>query len=320
MIASVQAEHLTCRFGDKEAVSDVSLEIAEGSVVGIIGPSGSGKTTLVRLMLGLLGPTSGDIGVGGVPAVEMGREYRRQIGYLPQQPALLPDLSIAQNLRFHASTYGMRLTRTDVIENLAAMELHDHARTLAHDASGGMQRRVGLASALVHRPRLIVLDEPTAGLDPILRANVWERLRGQSDEGRTVIVTTQYIGEAANCDRVLLMRDGVVRFDGTPDDLRRSAHGGQVIEIEASTLFTAEHLERLASLGVVLGSPRVLDARSLSVVVDDAGVAIPLLSEELASLGVDVRSIAERVVDFDEAFVKLVDADPTSSAEPVVST
>ncbi len=319
MIASVEAEHLTCRFGDKEAVSDVSLQIAEGSVVGIIGPSGSGKTTLVRLMLGLLGPTSGDIGVGGVPSVDMDREFRRQIGYLPQQPALLPDLTIAQNLRFHSSTYGMRLTKDDITKNLAAMELDDHSRTLAHDASGGMQRRVGLASALVHLPRLIVLDEPTAGLDPILRANVWERLRGQSDEGRTVIVTTQYIGEAANCDRVLLMREGVVRFDGTPDDLRRSAHGGQVVEIEASQLFTSEHMERLASLGVVVDTPRTLDARSVSVVVDDAGVAIPLLSEELGAMGVDVRSIAERVVDFDEAFVRLVGADPERSAEPAVS-
>ncbi len=317
MIASVEAEHLTCRFGDKEAVSDVSLEIAEGSVVGIIGPSGSGKTTLVRLMLGLLGPTSGGIRVGGVASVDMDREYRRQIGYLPQQPALLPDLGIAQNLRFHASTYGMKLTKRDVIESLAAMELDDQAQTLVHDASGGMQRRVGLASALVHRPRLIVLDEPTAGLDPILRGSVWQRLRGQSDEGRTVIVTTQYIGEAANCDRVLLMRDGVVRFDGTPDDLRRSAHGGQVVEIEASQLFTSEHLERLESLGVVLDAPRVLDARSVSVVVEDAGVAIPLLSEELGALGVDVRSIAERVVDFDEAFVKLVDASPEKPTEAI---
>lgn len=315
MIASVEAEGLTRRFGDNEAVSDVTLQIEEGSVVGIIGPSGSGKTTLVRLMLGLLAPTSGDIRVGGVPSVGMKQDLRRQIGYLPQQPALLPDLSIAQNLRFHASTYGMRLTRDDVAANLAAMELDGHAGTLAHDASGGMQRRVGLASALVHHPRLIVLDEPTAGLDPILRASVWDRLRQQSDDGRTVIVTTQYVGEAANCDRVLLMREGVVRFDGTPDELRRSAHGGQVVEIETSQMFTAAHLERLEALDFVSAPPRLLGARTVSVVVDDAGEAIPLLSEDLGMMGVEVQSIGERVVEFDEAFVRLVADRPVTAID-----
>lgn len=309
MIASVEAEHLTCRFGDIEAVSDVSFEIDEGSLVGIIGPSGSGKTTLIRLMLGLLDPSEGDIRVGDVASVEMDRSLRRRIGYLPQHPALIPDLSISQNLRFHASTYGMRLTKEQVSTNLAAMELDDHAKTLAHDASGGMQRRLGLASALVHFPQLVVLDEPTAGLDPILRASVWDRLRAQSDEGRTVIVTTQYVGEAANCDRVLLMREGVVRFDGTPDELRRSAYGGHVVEIDASHSFTSDHLEGLEALDVVVRPPLLLAAHSVSVVVDNAGQAIPLLSEELTRLGVDVQSITERVVDYDEAFVKLVEAE-----------
>ena len=320
MIASVEADDLTCRFGDNEAVSHVSFEIPDGSVVGIIGPSGSGKTTLIRLVLGLLEPTEGTVHVGGVASVEMDRSLRSQIGYLPQQPALLPDLSIVENLRFHASTFGIRLTSEEIAESLIAMDLSDHASTLAEDASGGMQRRVGLAAALVHRPQLIVLDEPTAGLDPILRASVWDRLRAQSEEGRTVIVTTQYVGEAANCDRVLLMREGVDRFDGTPDELRRSAHGGHVVEIESARGFASEHLARIELLDVVVSAPRLLDARNLSVVVDDVGQAIPLLSQELTDLGVDVQSIAERVVDFDEAFVKLVDDDRTRPAEEAISS
>ncbi len=305
----VEAVALERRFGDAVAVDDMAFSIPNGSLVAVIGPSGSGKTTLIRLLLGVLAPTSGTIRTWGGPATGLTQEQRRRLGYLPQHTALLPELSLTENLRFYASMAGLDLGDGQLERALADVELSEQGDRRVTDASGGMQRRLGLAAALIHEPELIVLDEPTAGLDPVLRLKVWERLRDLQQQGRSLLVTTQYVGEAANCDRVLLIRAGRLHFDGTPDELRRRAYGGDVIDIEVSEPLRFDDIDALESLDFVRGEVELRTRRAVSVVVDDGPRAIPRISELLDDREVAVAGIAERAVEYDEAFVQLVTED-----------
>ena len=215
---------LTKSFDDEPVVRDLDLRVPAGTVLGLIGPSGCGKTTTVRLLTGLLAPTSGQAEVDATPATELSHRQRSRIGYLPQIPALFPDLSLWENLNFHASMYGLRLRRRARLHQLLDwVELTDDRRKRVREASGGMQRRLALAAAFVHDPAIAFLDEPTAGIDPILRARFWEQFRSLRDAGRTLIVTTQYVGEAANCDVVGVLSDGELVFLGPPPELLEAA-------------------------------------------------------------------------------------------------
>jgi ABC-2 type transport system ATP-binding protein len=220
----VACRALTKSFDGVDVVRDVDLQVRRGTIVGLIGPSGCGKTTTVRLLCGLLAPSSGQAEVGGTPSTDLSHRERGGIGYLPQLPALFPDLSLRENLNFHASMYGLRLRRRRRLRELLDwVELTDDQHKRVRQASGGMQRRLALAAAFVHDPAIVFLDEPTAGIDPILRARFWSQFRALRDAGRTLIVTTQYVGEAANCDVVGVLSDGQLVFLDTPDELLRRA-------------------------------------------------------------------------------------------------
>ena len=232
--------------------------VPQGTILGIIGPSGAGKTTLVRLMTGALTPTDGEIRVMGEDPGRFKRRTRERIGYMPQQFALYPDLTTRENVDFVASLFGLlwwrRRRRTrQVLELVDLWSVRDRR---AGRLSGGMQRRLELASALVHEPAVLFLDEPTAGIDPLLRSTVWRELSRLRDEGRTLLVTTQYVGEAEGCDAVLLISDGRVIAAGTPDDLRRTAIGGDMVDVE-----TAAPID-LASLRQIDGVLRDRAARA----------------------------------------------------------
>ena len=202
--------------------------------MGLIGPSGCGKTTLIRILLGIREPTAGEVEVLGGRPVDSSPAQRARIGYLPQLPSLFPNLSLWNNLRFAAALYGVRRRgrrrRLHQRARLRRPRRRPRASCCAH-ASGGMQRRLALAAALVHDPELILLDEPTAGIDPILRERFWTYFRSLRDDGRTLIVSTQYVGEAADCDLVAVMCAGRVLALDTPDGLRRRAFGGDLIDV-----------------------------------------------------------------------------------------
>ena len=221
-------------FDGVAVVRGVDLQIAAGSIVGFIGPSGCGKTTTVRLLTGLYEPTEGWATINGTPAARLTDRERQRIGYLPQIPALFPELSLWENLSFHASMYGLRFRRRRRLRQLLEwVELAEHRDKRVREVSGGMQRRLALAASFVHDPPILFLDEPTAGIDPILRAKFWERFRElREDGGRTIFVTTQYVGEASYCDVVGLLSDGELLMIDTPDNLRRAAFDGEVIDVE----------------------------------------------------------------------------------------
>jgi ABC-2 type transport system ATP-binding protein len=215
------------QFDDRWIVSDLTVSIPTGSIVGLIGPSGCGKSTTVKLALGVHRPDAGEVTVLGRDPVSIPTRERVAIGYLPQRPVLFDQLSLRENLNFHASLNGVRWRRRSRLRRLFELvDLAGEERKLVRDASGGMQRRLALAATLIHDPPVLVLDEPTAGIDPLLRRRLWDHFRTLRDEGRAILVTTQYVDEAANCDRVVVLVEGKVVAIGTPDELRTRAFPG----------------------------------------------------------------------------------------------
>ncbi|HEY7355134.1 MAG TPA: ABC transporter ATP-binding protein [Ktedonobacterales bacterium] len=301
----VVLEHVSKRLGKREALHDLSLTVRPSELLALVGPSGCGKTTTVRLMCNLYWPTSGMVRVLGYDYRRWPPGLRERIGYMPQSFALYPRLTVEENLRYVASLYGLspqeRAGRIAALLDL--MDLADARAALAANLSGGMRRRVALISALLHAPDLIFVDEPTAGLDPALRVRLWEHFRALREQGRSLVVTTQYIDEADYCDRVAVLRAGHLLALGTPEALRRQAFGGDVLEVRSGDLTarSARALDRLPMVREV----EQLGLDSLRVVVEEARSAIPLVIAELAQHKVTVESISERRPSFDEVFLRL---------------
>jgi ABC-2 type transport system ATP-binding protein len=288
----------------------MSLHVEAGTIVGIIGPSGAGKTTAVRLMTGGLEPSSGRVRVLGEDPRSFRRRTRERIGYMPQQFTLYPDLTAGENVDFVASLFGLLWLRRRrrVRDVLRLVDLWDVRGRRAGALSGGMQRRLELASALVHDPALLFLDEPTAGVDPLLRARIWEELHRIRDAGRTLVVTTQYVTEAEECDRVALVADGRLVAFAAPDDLRRTAVGGEVIEVRTNVPLDAARIAGLDGVREI----RQTDPRTFLATVDDAGAATPELVDAVGREGADTVSVREYRPSFDEVFATLV----ARSAQP----
>jgi ABC-2 type transport system ATP-binding protein len=304
----IEASGLTKEFDAGPVVNDLDLRIERGMIVGLIGPSGCGKTTTVRMLAGLLTPTSGEALIWGRRAAGLSASERSKIGYMPQMPALFPDLSVWENLSFHASMYGLPLRRRALLRSLLDwVELTDDRRKRVRDVSGGMKGRLALAAAFVHDPSCIFLDEPTAGIDPILREKFWREFRAFSDDGRTLLVTTQYVGEASYCDLVGLMSDGELLMLDTPANLRRAAFNGEVVDVTFSRPPSEEEVAGFARLPSVIGSIERRGYDGLRIVVDDADVAIPALRDHVATGGPEIVEADEYTVDYDEAFVRVVE-------------
>src|SRR4051812_15673995 len=269
----VELVHVRRSFGDVVAVADVSLHVPDGTILGVIGPSGSGKTTTIRLILGMLRPDAGEVRVLGEEPRRFRRRTRERIGYQPQSFVMYPDLTAQENVNFVAATFGLlwRRRRQRVREVLELVGLWDQRSRRASQLSGGEQRRLELCCALVHEPSLLILDEPTAGVDPLLRQAIWdelERLRGQ---GVTIIVTTQYVTEAEYCDSVALISRGQLLAYASPSDVRRQALGGELIEVVTSRPFDASRLPALEDVVEI----RQVSAAQLLVVADDGSRATP---------------------------------------------
>ncbi|HXA91247.1 MAG TPA: ATP-binding cassette domain-containing protein [Mycobacterium sp.] len=231
---AVDARHLTYRYGQFTAVDDVTLHVRPGETMGLLGPNGAGKTTVVRMLTTLTPVQQGELRIFGMDARDQTIDIRSNIGYVPQQLSIEPALTGRQNVQWFARLYGVpRADRAErVDEALEAMELLDVAERPAATYSGGMVRRLEVAQALVNRPSLLVLDEPTVGLDPIARDRVWTQVQHmQAQFGMTVLLTTHYMEEAdALCDRVALMHHGELRAVGTPMKLKSTVSARATLE------------------------------------------------------------------------------------------
>ena len=304
---AVRMVDLTKRFNGILAVEDLSLEIPSGTVLGVIGPSGSGKTTTIRMVTGALAPTSGTIEVLGQHPGSFSRRTRELLGYMPQQFSLYPDLTVLENVDFAASLFGLVFLRR-FRRRRAVLELVDLWSVRGRRAgrlSGGMQRRLELAAALVHEPRLLVLDEPTAGVDPLLRRTIWDELHRLREAGVTSLVTTQYVTEAEECNLVALIAGGHLIAFGTPAEVRRLALGGEVVEVTTTGLFDASRL----TPGAGLISVQQTGPRDFRLIVAHAGRASADVVQAVTAAGGEVDAVREIRPSFEEVFTLLVERD-----------
>ena len=314
----IALDHARKSFGANVVLQDVSLSLTAGEIFGLIGPSGSGKSTTIHLLCGHLHPTGGTVRVFGQAPVALDRAAKRRIGYLPQGFVLFPDLTVRQNVAFAAGLYGLSewRHRRRIRETLELVQLWEARGRPARAVSGGMQRRIALAAALVHDPELLFVGEPTANLDPILRAHLWGHFRALSERGRTLLVTTQYVDEAEYCDRVGLMYEGRLIATGQPIELRRQAFGGDMIDLVVEGPRTA-YTATLGSLSGVRSVAAQPDG-ALRVTVADAASALPELLAALDAAGATVRSVGQFRPTFDEIFIRLIEHE--GLARPAIGT
>jgi ABC-2 type transport system ATP-binding protein len=309
----IEAREVSKKFGNEIAVQDVSFEVPQGAIFGYVGPSGSGKTTTIRLLTGVYEPTSGDVRVLDRQPSRFSQRTRARIGYMPQHFVLYPELSVWENLNFAASIYGMGYPRRSALNSvLDFVELSEHRNKLARQISGGMQRRLSLAATLVHNPDLIFLDEPTAGVDPVLRRKFWDHFRELQGHGRTLFVTTQYVGEAAYCDLVGVMAEGRLLVVDTPEGLRHRAFGGDVVDIKTAQPIDSDTVRRMHDLPFVR---RVLPGEGdnvMRLVVEEASTAVPALIEWSRGNNVGIETVEEYLPPFDDVFVELVKKEPAA--------
>ncbi len=281
----IVARGLTKRFGNFTAVAGIDFEVRRGEIFGFLGPNGSGKTTTIRMMLSLLLPTAGTIEVLGIPVTDHSRQIRSRIGYMSQRFSLYNDLTVMENLQFHARAYGVpgsvlpdRLQRALRMANLEGRE---YQRT--RDLSGGWRQRLALGAAILHQPELIFLDEPTAGVDPISRRAFWDLLYSLVAEGITVFVTTHYMDEAERCHRLAFIQRGQLIATGTPDEIKRTTMRGQVLEISPDDATRAVKVLRAAQAD---GRLSIEEASLYGSVVH---VVAPQIDQQRAAIEAELR-------------------------------
>jgi len=232
----LEVQGLTKRFGDFTAVSGISFSVKPGEIFGFLGPNGSGKTTTIRMALGLLAPTSGQVKTLGVDVTKEAHKIRPRTGYMSQRFSLYNDLTVLENLRFYGKAYGLngRLL-TERIENaIHSAGLAGREKVLTRDLSGGWRQRLALGAAILHRPELVFLDEPTAGVDPVSRRAFWDLLYELAAEGTTIFVTTHYMDEAEHCHRLAFIQRGRIIAYGSPAEIKQEKMRGDVLELNPS--------------------------------------------------------------------------------------
>jgi ABC-2 type transport system ATP-binding protein len=296
---AIRLDHVSYRYGSVQAVSDLSLSVSAGEMFGLIGPDGAGKTTTIRMACGLLRAATGTIRVLGLDPVSQHHEVTRSVGYLSQRFSLYADLSVDENIAFFAEihdvrNYGVRRDRL-----LELTQLTPFRRRLAGQLSGGMKQKLALACTLVHEPRLIVLDEPTTGVDPVSRREFWKLLSEFLSQGITIVMSTPYLDEAERCARVALLHDGRLLALDRPDSLR-AAMPGRLFEVIAT--------EHRRAVSVLQRTPQVESVQTFGErahvrVADTATIGASELQAQLHAAGVVTTTVRPVAPSLEDVFV-----------------
>lgn len=299
----IETSHLRREFNGAAAVDDVSLSVREGEVFGLVGPDGAGKTTALRMLSGVMRPTSGEIVIAGHDVVADPESIKEIVGYMPQTFGLYGDLSVMENLEFYADLYRAppELRPERIRKLLAFGRLEPFVNRLARNLSGGMRQKLALAAILMPEPRILLLDEPTTGVDPVSRRDFWRILYGLNKEGVTVLVSTPYMDEAERCARVALMFGGRLVAVDTPDNLRKLMVG-ELIELHTPDERRARMA--LADLPGVMGVEIFGDR--VHVVVEDAEAMIGPIRDRVKEVGITVTGIEPISPGLEDVFVSLL--------------
>jgi ABC-2 type transport system ATP-binding protein len=309
---SVVIDNLVKRFGDFVAVDHINLEVHKGEVFGFLGPNGAGKSTTIRMLCGLLTPTSGRARVAGYDVGREAESVRQNIGYMSQKFSLYNDLKVIENIRLFAGLYNVPASlleeRIEWALEMANLKGQEHLITAT--LPGGWKQRLALGCAVLHRPPVVFLDEPTSGVDPISRRHFWDLIHQMAQKGVTVFVTTHYMEEAEYCNRLALIFRGAITALGTPSELKQKSMKGELLLVECEPL--GEAVEILQS------APDVIDAavfgRAVHLVVLDATAAIPQVKKFLSDHGVKLALIDKIRPSLEDVFVSLTSA-PDSGKE-----
>jgi ABC-2 type transport system ATP-binding protein len=301
MDAAIVVQDLTKNFGAFTAVNQINFAVAPGEVFGYLGPNGSGKTTTIRMLLGLLQPTSGSGQVLGLDILTQAEAIRPKVGYMSQKFALYNDLTAVENLDFYAGVYSVVNRAQRTAEVLELVGLMERAKELTGQLSAGWRQRLALGAALLHQPSLIFLDEPTSGVDPKARRAFWDLIYDLADEGTTIFVTTHYMDEAEYCGRLGVMFRGQLLALGTPTELKRTVVQGAIWEAAVSPLLPA-----LSALEKVVEVQRVsLAGDRLRVVSRDEVVTAAWLQDRLTNLGFTETAVSATDPTLEDVFITL---------------
>ncbi len=301
---AVEVVDLTKKFGGFTAVNGVTFHIRKGEIFGFLGPNGAGKTTTIRMLLGLLRPTSGRASVLGYDVVRQPEEIRKRIGYMSQRFSLYQDLTASENLDFYGRTYGVRGERLRQRKRFAIemAGLEGRERELTRNLSGGWKQRLALGAAILHEPEMLFLDEPTAGVDPISRRAFWDLLYELAEGGTTIFVTTHYMDEAEHCQDLAFIHAGRIIAQGSPEEIKLERMRGQVLEIDCTRPDEA--------IGVLRGMDEfeevALYGALVHVVADGIAERKPRIGQALAQAGVDVHAMDVIAPSLEDVFISSV--------------
>jgi ABC-2 type transport system ATP-binding protein len=298
---AVEASALTKRFDQFTAVDHISFVVPRGQIFGFLGPNGAGKTTTIRMLLGLLKPSSGTATVLGFDVVKQANELRTRIGYMSQKFSLYNDLTVAENLNFYAGAYGVRgerlRERKQAILEMAG--LAGRERELTKNLAGGWKQRLALGAAILHEPKMLFLDEPTAGVDPISRRTFWNLLYDLAEAGTTILVTTHYMDEAEQCEQLAFIQGGRLVAAGSPQEVKAEHMHGQVLEIICDRPDLA--ISSLRRLG--LFEEVALYGALIHVVSDDPDAHQAVIAQTLAEAGVRMSAIDQIAPSLEDVFI-----------------
>jgi len=302
---AVHIDKLVKRFGDFVAVDNVSIEVARGEIFGFLGPNGAGKSTTIRILCGLLAPTSGRATIGGFDVATQSEMVRQHIGYMSQKFSLYDDLSVEENIEFFGGVYGVSPEtlpqRRDYVLRMASLE--DKRTVTTRELPGGLKQRLALGCAILHEPPILFLDEPTSGVDPVARRNFWDLIYQLSEAGHTIFVTTHYMDEAEYCHRVALMYAGRVIALGSPTELKQAFGQHHLLMLETSNL--------LGAMRALQGRKGIVDVAvfgsGLHVKVDDEARAIEEIRPALAAAGIKVDGLDPIPPSMEDVFVGLIE-------------
>lgn len=291
---AIKANGLVKRFGDFTAVQGIDAAIRRGEIFGFLGPNGSGKTTTIRMMLGLLAPTEGEVEVLGVPVMERPADIRPRVGYMSQHFSLYDDLTVQHNLEFYGRAYGLDNTelrkRIGVALEMSGLVGRERMRT--RDLAGGWRQRLALSAAILHEPELIFLDEPTAGVDPVSRREFWDLLYELVGQGVTIFVTTHYMDEAEHAQRLAFIQEGRLTAVGSPANIKKEMMRGEVLEITPSNSERAvQVLRALNDAGKLPLESVELYGSQVHVVALDAKKTLRPLKKELRKSNIDPGAV-----------------------------